>query len=108
MMEDLFAKFLPQFTDLARERIQRAQEASAHPDATTMTAVMRELHSIAGEAGLLGVASLVPIARHAEEQAKRLRDHPDAADTGPFVGALDELRRAIDAVGASLKPAVDK
>lgn len=105
-MEELYAKFLPQFTELARGRVQRAYEACERPDAPTLTLVMRELHAIAGEAGLLGLASIVPIARNAEEQAKRLRDGhgggvPDAA---AFVGALDALSSALDAVGASSKP----
>jgi HPt (histidine-containing phosphotransfer) domain-containing protein len=108
-MDALYAKFLPQFTALANERMQRAYEASARPDGPdgpTMTNVMRDLHSIAGEAGLLGLASIVPIARNAEEHAKRLRDSPTdaAANAGAFVGALDELKHAIEAAGASIKP----
>ena len=104
-MDELYAKFLPQFAALARDRMQRAYEASAQPapDGPTMTNVMRDLHSIAGEAGLLGLASIVPIARNAEDHAKRLRDGHADADAGAFVGALDELKVAIDAVGASSK-----
>lgn len=105
-MQELYARFLPQFTELARDRMQRAYDASARPDAATMATVTRDLHSIAGEAGLLGLASLVPIARNAEEQARRLRDGQPggAGDTGAFVGALDELRTALDAIAASCKP----
>ncbi len=104
-MNELHAKFLPQFTELARDRMQRAYEASARPDEPTLTTVMRELHAIAGEAGLLGLASIVPVARNAEEHAKRLRDRRAGADVdaGAFVGALDELRTALEALGASGK-----
>jgi two-component system chemotaxis sensor kinase CheA len=103
-MEELYAKFLPQFTQLAKDRMQRAYEAfkDARPDAPTLTNVMRDLHSIAGEAGLLGLSALVPLARTAEEHAKKLRDGPATeaeAETGAFIGALDELMRALDAVG---------
>lgn len=97
-MDELYAKFLPQFTELARERMQRAYAVAAAPEGTALTAVMRDLHAIAGEAGLLGLAGLVPMARAAEEQAKRLRDARAEADTGALVGALDELDRALAAV----------
>jgi chemotaxis protein histidine kinase CheA len=110
MMDEIYAKFLPQFTELAKERMQRAYKASANPDGASMAAVMRELHGIAGEAGLLGLSSIVPIARAAEEHAKRLRDGgPEAAaDTGAFVAALDELSHALDAIAAARKPAGGK
>ncbi len=105
MTSELYAKFLPQFTELARDRVQRAYEASARPDEPTLTVVARELHTIAGEAGLLGLAAIVPIARNAEEHAKRLRDDRAGADqAGAFVGALDELRAALDALAASGAP----
>ena len=106
MMDEIYAKFLPQFTELAKERMARAYKASATPDSASMAAVMRELHAIAGEAGLLGLSSIVPLARTAEEHAKRLRDGgPEAAaDTGAFIGALDELSRALDAIAATRKP----
>jgi HPt (histidine-containing phosphotransfer) domain-containing protein len=105
MMEELYAKFLPQFTELARERMQRAYAAAAQPDGPTLTVVMRDLHAIAGEAGLLGLARLVPIARAAEEHAKRLRDGDPGTDAGSFLGALNELGSALEALGASSKPA---
>jgi HPt (histidine-containing phosphotransfer) domain-containing protein len=105
MMEELYAKFLPQFTELARERMQRAHAAAAQPDVPALTVVMRDLHAIAGEAGLLGLARLVPIARAAEEQAKRLRDAHPGTDAGSFIGALNELESALAALGAASKPA---
>jgi HPt (histidine-containing phosphotransfer) domain-containing protein len=100
-MDELYAKFLPQFVELARQRMRRARDAAAHPDAPALTAVMRELHAIAGEAGLLGLASIVPIARGAEERAKQLRDGRDGADPDAFASALDDLGHAIEAASAS-------
>jgi HPt (histidine-containing phosphotransfer) domain-containing protein len=102
-MEDLYAKFLPQFMELARERLQRARAATAQLDQPTMTVVMRDVHAIAGEAGLLGLSRIVPIARNAEEHAKRLRDAGPGTDTAPFLAALNELESAIEAVGAAPK-----
>jgi HPt (histidine-containing phosphotransfer) domain-containing protein len=101
-MDELYAKFLPQFRELARQRMARARSAlTAQLDPPAMTAVMRELHGIAGEAGLLGLAEIVPIARAAEERAKQLRDGPAGADVGAFTQALDDLGNALDALGAA-------
>jgi HPt (histidine-containing phosphotransfer) domain-containing protein len=102
MMEELYAKFLPQFTELARDRMRRAYDAAARPDEPTLTAVMRDLHGIAGEAGLLGLARIVPVARNAEEHAKRLRDGRGEAEA--FLVALRELGTALEAVGATGMP----
>jgi HPt (histidine-containing phosphotransfer) domain-containing protein len=101
MMEELYAKFLPQFLELAHERMKRAYETAAQPEAAALTVVVRDLHGIAGEAGLLGLAQIVPIARRAEDQAKRLRDAGASAgaDTAALVAALDEIRGALEALG---------
>jgi HPt (histidine-containing phosphotransfer) domain-containing protein len=101
-MDDLYAKFLPQFTELARKRMQNAYAAAERPDATALTTVMRDLHGIAGEAGLLGLAQLVPLARAAEDHAKRLRDGNVGADE--FLGALKELGSAIEAIASPARP----
>jgi HPt (histidine-containing phosphotransfer) domain-containing protein len=103
-MDELFAKFLPQFTELARDRMRRAYAAAAQPDEPSLTTVMRDLHGIAGEAGLLGMAQVVPIARSAEEHAKRLRDNRGEAEAAAFLGALRELGAALEAVGAKGMP----
>jgi HPt (histidine-containing phosphotransfer) domain-containing protein len=100
-MDELYAKFLPQFLSLARERTQRAREVAGPRDAASLTTAMRELHAIAGEAGLLGLAAIVPLARAAEEHAKLLRDAEATGDGAAFEAALDELARSIEALGAS-------
>lgn len=101
-MEELYKKFLPQFTELARDRMRRAYEAAAQPNEPSLTAVMRDLHGIAGEAGLLGLAPVVPIARSAEEHAKRLRD--GSGEVAAFLGALRDLGAALESVGATGMP----
>ena len=102
-MDELFAKFLPQFTELARDRMKRAYAAAASPpDEPTLTAVMRDLHGIAGEAGLLGLAQVVPVARSAEAHARMLRD--GGCEAAAFLGALRELGVALEAIGAKDMP----
>jgi len=106
-MEELYAKFLPQFVELARERLQRAAAVArtvAQQDEATLTAVVRDLHAIAGEAGLLGMVLLVPLARSAEDHAKRLRDRHAEADATALLGALKELEQAVEVVSAGFPP----
>ncbi|HWU88915.1 MAG TPA: Hpt domain-containing protein [Kofleriaceae bacterium] len=103
MMDDLYEKFLPQFVDLARVRLERALETIARSDPNAMTAVIRELHAIAGEAGLLGLGPIMGLARQAEDLAKRLRDS-SATDASPLVAALEELKQALERVGPKNKP----
>lgn len=103
MMEDLYAKFLPQFVEISRGRLERALEAAGRPDAASLTSVIRELHAIAGEAGLLGQGAIMRQARGAEELAKRIRD-ASAPEADALVAALQELKQALEIVGASSKP----
>ncbi|HWO22798.1 MAG TPA: Hpt domain-containing protein [Kofleriaceae bacterium] len=103
-MDELFKKFLPQFTELARDRLKRAYAAAASPDEPTLIAVIRDLHGIAGEAGLLGLGPIVKIARSAEEHAKRLRDGRSEAEAAAFVDALRALGAELEKVGATDMP----
>lgn len=103
MIKDLYEKFLPQFVELARVRLERAHEAVARPEIAAMTVVIRDLHAIAGEAGLLGLAAIVPLARQAEERAKRLRESTADADRAAFAGTIQELKRAVEVIEASTK-----
>lgn len=97
-MEELYAKFLPQFLELARERMKRAYETIERPDHAALVVTVRDLHGIAGEAGLLGLSQIVPLARNGEELAKKLRDNAPGADLGDLIAALEELTRALDVV----------
>jgi len=72
-MEDIQKKFLPRFVALAKERIGNglrvAKDADGGDEALHLA---RELHSMAGEAGLLGLGHLLSLARGAEEAATQL------------------------------------
>ena len=104
MMEDLYAKFLPQFVSLAEGRLARCAEALAQPDQAAGALVIREMHAIAGEAGLLGLAQIMGLARQGEELGKRLRDSGATADADALTGTLQDLKNALALVGASSKP----
>lgn len=103
-MDDLHAKFLPQFVDLARSRVALALKVAIDRDHAAAQKVMRELHTLAGEAGLLGLHHVVPLARDSEQKAKELhRTHADA-DADMLVAALQQLGRVIDQIATSSKP----
>lgn len=105
MMDDLYEKFRPQFVELARVRIERAKETlAARPEHAAMTVVIREFHSIAGEAGLLGLPHVMGLARQTEDLAKRFRDSGAAADADALAGAIRDLKTALELVGASSNP----
>jgi HPt (histidine-containing phosphotransfer) domain-containing protein len=97
-MEDLLATFMPKFTAIAKTRVARSIELAEKRDPEAVTQIARELHAIAGEAGLLGISAIVTLARAGEDHAKRLRTSRSDADIDALIAALSELKRAIDHV----------
>lgn len=95
-MDDLHAAFLPRFLEAARARIGRARTAAdaAERDATNTT--LRDLHSLAGEAGLLGLTTVLALARAGEEKARALVAGRNDDTVAALRGALDDLARALD------------
>jgi HPt (histidine-containing phosphotransfer) domain-containing protein len=98
MIEDLHAKFLPQLLELARTRMANARDVAHRRDFEGAAASVRDLHALAGEAGLLGVPVLVPLARKCEDKAKQMRASRSDADADALASSLEELERAIDLV----------
>jgi HPt (histidine-containing phosphotransfer) domain-containing protein len=103
-MEDLHAKFLPQFVVLARSRLELAIRAAADRDHNATTKIVRELHTLAGVAGLLGLQDVVPLARDSEQKARALHVSHTDADADVLVAALRQLERVIDGIGTPSKP----
>ena len=104
MMEELAARFLPQFIALARTRLQAATTAVTGGDHAADPVMERELHALAGEAGLLGLRDLIPVARDCEQKARVLRASHKAADADALLVALRELGRMIDGIAAAKLP----
>jgi HPt (histidine-containing phosphotransfer) domain-containing protein len=103
-MDDLNAKFLPQFLELARSRVAAAIQAAIARDHLAATTIARNLHTLAGEAGLLGLHDVVPLARDGEQKAKSLGASRTDADAELLVDALRQLERAIEGIGARPAP----
>jgi chemotaxis protein histidine kinase CheA len=97
-MDALLARFLPRFTLLARTRLTHALDVARQRNFAAMMDVVHELHTLAGEAGLLGLAPLVPLARDGEAMAKRLNGTRAEADAEALVDLLLQLATAVELV----------
>lgn len=96
MIEDIQATFRHRFTITARARIATALDAAHAGDHAALGGAVRALHSLAGEAGLLGFSEVVPIARLGEDRAKEM-----AASSAPnteLVATLHELSALIEQI----------
>jgi HPt (histidine-containing phosphotransfer) domain-containing protein len=96
VIEDLQATFLHRFTTLARTRITNARNVITSGDLSSIGGVVRDLHSIAGEGGLLGLEEVVPLARRAEDGARHMVSAPSTESTGAFSAILLELEQLVD------------
>ena len=100
-MDDLHARFLPQFVELARSRVATAAKAVAERDHAATLKIVRELHSLAGDAGLLGLHEVVPLARDGEQKAKTLHVSRSDADAEALAAALQQLDHMIAGIGVT-------
>ena len=89
-MKDLLAEFLPRFAASASERLGRARALVAE---RRLDAVGRELHTLAGEAAVLGLRSVAELARRGEVASRT----PDCLPPGvaSWEILLDEIERAV-------------
>ena len=97
-MDELYAKFLPQFITLARSRVALAISAAGQRDDAASHTIVRELHTLAGEAGLLGLKDVVPLARDCEQKAKQLHTSGTEVDAELLVAALRRLEGIIEGI----------
>lgn len=100
-MDDLHAKFMPQFLELARSRVAAALKAATARDHLAATTTARNLHTLAGEAGLLGLHDVVPLAREGEQKAKSMGASRTDADAELLIDALHRLQQIIESIGAT-------
>lgn len=94
-MDELVAKFLPRFAALARERMRRAAECASSRKHELAADIAHDLHSLAGEAGLLGLESVTTTARSAEQAARRFGDTREEDDANGLGECLVNLERAL-------------
>jgi len=93
-MEDLLAQFLPQFCKTALERIQNGLAHIGEDAVGHAKVIISELHTLAGEAAMLGLSDIATTARTGEQAAKRLGT--GAQVTAECARAFRSLKRAVD------------
>ena len=98
MDDALIRRFLPRFIDTARGRLSRSRELLAQGEMSDAVDLITELHTLAGEAAILGLRDIAALAQEAETEAAH------AADPGPprqaCAGKLAELEAAVTALAA--------
>ena len=99
-IEDIEAMFVPRFAKLARTRLDNAFDAVSRRDAAGLATVVRDMHSIAGEAGLLGLRDVVPLARDGEARAKQLSAASTEGDAAAMLETLGSLRAVVESIAA--------
>ena len=77
MLDELRARFRTRFIETARERIRRSLSLLGGSDGAAQ--LVTELHSLAGEASMLGLDDIAEIARSGEESAKQWQAGSSAA-----------------------------
>lgn len=107
-MEGLQREFLPRFAALATKRVEGAVALCAAPTEASAREIAREMHALAGEAGLLGLATVLSAARQVEITAAELAADPDDASTRDrldhTLSELAEALRAAAGVGPPSQP----
>lgn len=109
MIEELQARYLPRFVEVAQQRIARGLEAVTPAGAGAPQVARSELHTLAGEAGILGLTDLATRARAGEADCKRWLDDGDVAARARCAIALralgGQLRQLAAAHGIAMAPA---
>jgi HPt (histidine-containing phosphotransfer) domain-containing protein len=93
MIDDIRAKFLPRFVESARQRLERASKLIAD-GADGATSIAADLHTIAGEASIMGLHEVASMARESERAVRRV----GGIDDSDLLAALFQLWRRIDAL----------
>jgi HPt (histidine-containing phosphotransfer) domain-containing protein len=91
LIDDIRAKFLPRFVASARERLERASKLIAD-GANAAPSIAADLHTIAGEASIMGLHDVAAMAREGEHAVRIVGGIDDAG----IVMALQKLRHRID------------
>ena len=93
MIDDIRAKFLPRFVASARERLERASKLIAD-GADAAPSIAADLHTIAGEASIMGLHEVATMARESERAVRIV----GGVDDAQLLTSLYKLWRRIDAL----------
>lgn len=98
MIDELRARYLPRFVATAQRRLAAAMEAVTPAGAGAPQVARSELHTLAGEAGILGLTAIATQAQAAEADAVRWRDTDDVAARARVAIAVRQLGAAVRAL----------
>jgi HPt (histidine-containing phosphotransfer) domain-containing protein len=99
MIDEIRVKFLPRFVASARERLERASKLITD-GATAAPSIAADLHTIAGEASIMGLHDVAAMAREGE-RAVRIVGGVD--DNNHILVSLYKLWRRIDELAQAPK-----
>jgi HPt (histidine-containing phosphotransfer) domain-containing protein len=88
-------EFYARFAESCRQRIDSGRRAAASGEGKDLSTLARELHSMAGEAGLLAIPEVMTLARAAEQATHELADLRSDERRRSLEIALDDLDVAI-------------
>lgn len=84
-------RFLPRFIELATERIKRSLVGI-----TDATLLRREMHTLAGEAGMLGLEEVSNLAHQLSMKASSVAGPPSSGDQASCARLLRSLQMCVD------------
>jgi HPt (histidine-containing phosphotransfer) domain-containing protein len=93
VIDDIRRKFLPRFVASARERLERASKLIAD-GADAAPSIAADLHTIAGEASIMGLHEVAAMARDSERAVRIV----GGVDDAQLLTSLYTLWRRIDAL----------
>ena len=93
MIDEIRAKFLPRFVESTRERLERASKLIAD-GSNAAPAIAADLHTIAGEASIMGLVEIADLARKGERAVRSV----GGLDDPSILAALYQLWRGLDAL----------
>jgi len=104
VIRELRERFLPRFVQSARTHVERARTACQGAGApgqgdrssARWRVVRHEMHALSGEASMLELEAVGPLAKAAEGAAARAARHGEAA--AEVDRLIDEIARALDAL----------
>lgn len=107
MKDELWARFGARFLETARARVSRVSPVVANGGRDAVSTLVSEMHSLAGEASMLGVAPIAELARTVEVAAKKWGaskgEDEDAHGLAACAAALRKLGEALEKLGSALR-----
>ena len=100
MSADLIARFGRRFIDSARQRLAAAKELDGERPADAARTLALHLHSISGEAAMIGFPELSQLAREAMQLARAVEN--GTSPPGPCATTIARLSALIDEIERSL------